>query len=72
MAAMKEYDHVKIKASDLTGIIVDSSHGRFTVECDLEESELTPEQKRLRNDANCYPGRWPLFTCTEAELERIE
>ena len=72
MAAMKEYDHVKIKASGLTGIIVDSSHGRFTVECDLEESELTPEQKRLRNDANCYPGRWPLFTCTEAELERIE
>ena len=57
---MKLYDHVKIKSSGITGVIVDIFGERFTVESDTE---------RVPGDTRGYPGRWPLFTCPASELE---
>ena len=48
---MKLFDHVKIKSSGVTGIIVDVLNGPFTVEVDEE---------RKPGDTSGYPGRWPL------------
>lgn len=59
---MNLYDHVKIKATGITGIIVDIHKGRFTVESDEE---------RKPGDEAGYPGRWPLYTCNETELETL-
>lgn len=59
---MKLFDHVKIKSSGVTGIIVDISGGRFTVESDRERKD---------GDDSGYPGRWPLYTCSADELEPI-
>lgn len=56
------YDHVRIKSSGVTGIIVDVLNGRFTVESDEE---------RKPGDNSGYPGRWPLYTCSAAEIEPI-
>lgn len=57
---MELFDHVKIKSSGVTGIIVDVFNDHFTVESDKE---------RTPGDTNAYPGRWPLYTCSSAELE---
>lgn len=57
---MKLFDHVKIKSSGVTGIIVDVLNGHFTVEVDEE---------RKPGDTSGYPGRWPLYTCSASELE---
>ena len=57
---MELYDHVKIKSSGVTGIIVDILNGRYTVEADEE---------RKAGDDSGYPGRWPLYTCTSSEIE---
>ena len=46
---MKLYDHVKIKSSGITGVIVDIFGERFTVESDTE---------RVPGDTSGYPGRW--------------
>lgn len=59
---MELFDHVKIKSSGVTGIIVDITGSRFTVESD---------QERKAGDDSGYPGRWPLYTCSEDELEPI-
>lgn len=59
---MKLYDHVKIKSSGITGIIVDIFGERFTVESDTE---------RAPGDESGYPGRWPLYTCSASELETL-
>ena len=59
---MELYDHVKIKSSGVTGIIVDILNGRYTVEADEE---------RKASDDSGYPGRWPLYTCTSSEIEPI-
>lgn len=60
---MELFDHVKIKASGVTGIIVDVLNGRFTVEADEE---------RKSGDVSGYPGRWPLYTCLASELEPLD
>lgn len=59
---MELFDHVKIKSSGITGIIVDILNGRFMVEADEE---------RKPGDNSGYPGRWPLYTCSAAELEPL-
>ena len=59
---MELFDHVKIKSSGITGIIVDILNGRFTVEADEE---------RKPDDTSGYPGRWPLYTCSASELELL-
>ena len=59
---MELYDHVKIKSSGVTGIIVDILNGRYTVEADEE---------RKAGDDSGYPGQWPLYTCTSSEIEPI-
>lgn len=56
---MELFDHVRIISSGITGIIVDISGGRFTVEADKE---------RTPSDDSGYPGRWPLYTCSANEL----
>ena len=43
---MKLYDHVKIKSSGITGVIVDIFGERFTVESDTE---------RVPGDTSGYP-----------------
>ncbi|MDD6424504.1 MAG: hypothetical protein PUF92_03405 [Subdoligranulum variabile] len=60
---MKLFDHVKIKSSGITGIIVDAFGERFTVESDTE---------RTTGDTSGYPGRWPLYTCSASELELLK
>lgn len=60
---MKLYDHVKIKSSGITGVIVDIFGERFTVESDTE---------RVPGDTSGYPGWWPLFTCPASELELLK
>ena len=60
---MKLFDHVKIKSSGVTGIIVDVLNGPFTVEVDEE---------RKPGDTSGYPGRWPLYTCSTSELELLD
>ena len=60
---MKLFDHVKIKSSGITGIIVDALGERFTVESDTE---------RAPGDTSGYPGRWPLYTCLASELELLK
>lgn len=59
---MELFDHVKIKSSGVTGIIVDVLNGRFTVEADEE---------RKSGNTSGYPGRWPLYTCLASELELL-
>ena len=59
---MELFDHVKIKSSGITGIIVDILNDRFTVEADEE---------RKPGDTSGYPGRWPLYTCSASELEPL-
>ena len=59
---MELYDHVRIKSSGVTGIIVDVLNDRFTVEADEE---------RKSGDNSGYPGRWPLYTCSASEIEPI-
>lgn len=56
------FDHVKIKASGKTGVIVDIVNDCFTVESDEE---------RRPDDNSGYPGRWPLYICEASELEKI-
>ena len=60
---MKLFNHVKIKSSGVTGIIVDVLNGPFTVEVDEE---------RKPGDTSGYPGRWPLYTCSPSELELLD
>lgn len=60
---MKLFDHVKIKSSGITGIIVDVLDDRATVESDTE---------RTPGDTSGYPGRWPLYTCSVSELELLK
>ena len=60
---MKLFDHVKIKSSGITGIIVDVLDDRVTVEFDTE---------RAPGDTSGYPGRWPLYTCSASELELLK
>lgn len=60
---MKLYDHVKIKSSGITGIIVDILGERFTVESDAE---------RTPGDTSGYPGLWPLYSCSASELELLK
>lgn len=60
---MKLFDHVKIKSSGITGIIVDIFNGRFTVEADKERSS---------DDNSGYPGRWALYTCSASEIEPMK
>lgn len=60
---MKLFDHVRIKSTGVTGIIVDILNGCYTVEADNE---------RKNGDKSGYPGRWPLYTCTISEIEAIE
>ena len=60
---MELFDHVRIISSGITGIIVDISGGRFTVEADKE---------RTPSDDSGYPGRWPLYTCSANELDLIK
>ena len=60
---MKLFDHVKIKSSGVTGIIVDVLNGPFTVEVDEE---------RKPGDTSGYPGRWSLYTCSASELELLD
>ena len=60
---MELFDHVRIKSSGVTGIIVDISNGRFTVEADKE---------RKPGDDSGYPGRWPLYTCSSGALVLIK
>ena len=60
---MKLFDHVRIKSTGITGIIVDVFNGRFTVEGDEE---------RKKGDSTGYPGRWPLYTCTADEIELLD
>lgn len=59
---MELFDHVKIKSSGITGIIVDVLNDRFTVEADEE---------RKPGNTEGYPGRWPLYTCSATELELL-
>ena len=59
---MELFDHVKIKSSGITGVIVDILNGRFTVEADEE---------RKPGNTSGYPGRWPLYTCSASELEPL-
>lgn len=59
---MEPYDHVKIKSSGITGIIVDIFNGRYTIEADEE---------RNNGDNSGYPGRWPLYTCSSTEIEPV-
>lgn len=59
---MELYDHVKIKSSGITGIIVDIFNGRYTIEADEE---------RKNGDDSGYPGRWPLYTCSATEIEPV-
>ena len=59
---MELFDHVKIKSSGVTGIIVDVLNDRFTVEADEE---------RKPGDTSGYSGRWPLYTCSASELELL-
>ncbi len=60
---MKLFDHVRIKSSGITGIIVDIFDGRFTIEADEE---------RKPDDHSGYPGRWPLYTCFATEIELVD
>lgn len=60
---MELYDHVKIKSSGITGIIVDVSNDCYTIEADEE---------RKPGDDSGYPGRWPLYTCSSAEIEPMK
>lgn len=60
---MELFDHVKIKSSGVTGVVVDVSNGKFIVESDEE---------RKPDDTSGYPGRWPLYTCKLCEIELIE
>lgn len=59
---MELFDHVKIKSSGVTGIIVDVLNDRFIVEADEE---------RKPGDTSGYSGRWPLYTCSAFELELL-
>lgn len=59
---MELFDHVKIKSSGITGIIVDVLNDRFTVEADEE---------RKPGDTSGYPGRWSLYTCLASDLEPL-
>lgn len=59
---MELFDHVKIKSSGITGIIVDVLNDRFTVEADEE---------RKPGDTSGYPGRWSLYTCSASDLEPL-
>ena len=60
---MELFDHVRIRSSGVTGIIVDVSNGRFMVEADKE---------RKPGDDSGYPSRWPLYTCSANELDLIK
>lgn len=59
---MELFDHVKIKSSGITGIIVGVLNDRFTVEADEE---------RKPGDTSGYPGRWSLYTCSASDLEPL-
>ena len=59
---MELHDHVKIKSSGITGIIVDIFNGRYTIEADEERKD---------GDNSGYPGCWPLYTCSATEIEPV-
>ena len=60
---MELFDHVLIRESGVSGIIVDIVNGRFAVEADNERKE---------GDTGGYPGRWPLYFCSLEELEPLD
>lgn len=62
---MNLYDHVKIKKSGITGIIVDVSG------TDAKSYIVESDKEREPGDTSGYPGRWPLYDCVEADLELL-
>lgn len=59
---MELFDHVKIKSTGISGVIVDISGENLVVESDDE---------RKQGDDSGYPGRWALYTCSVDDVEPI-
>ena len=62
----KLWEHVKIKKNGVIGEIIDISHNVYG-KVYIVESDTKGE----REDSD-YPGEWPLYDCTEDDIERIE
>lgn len=64
-------EHVMIKHNKVPGIIVDKratgEAAWYTVESDLTDRELA----RRGVEFDGLGGTWPLFDCTDADMERI-
>lgn len=63
MMALNLYDRVRIKANGVYGQIIDISNGKNGTYYIVES-----ETKGKRDDA--YPSDWPLYDCTEKEIEK--
>ena len=61
---MELYDTVRIKDKNIVGIIVDISRNARGIHYVVESSE-----KGLVNGTD--GGAWPLFDCTEDDIERL-
>lgn len=63
MTEFKLYDRVRIKANGIYGQIIDISIRNHVIWYIVES-----EKKGKRDDA--YPSEWPLYDCTENEMEK--
>lgn len=61
------WDHVRIIGKDVTGRIIDITHGKDDKTYYCVESD-TPG---YTNDPEAYPGEWPEFDVTADRLEKI-
>lgn len=67
MKKFNELDHVRMLHKAQTGVIVDICTGKdgktyYTVETDAEG---------YTDDPDAYNGQWPLYDCTEDQLEKL-
>ena len=63
---IEEYDHVKIKSSSITGVVVDISTVKGQTIFVVESDEKGVPGGYGSDDS------WKLFDCLESEIEKIE
>lgn len=62
-----EFDHVRIPEKDVTGVIVDI----YAVKNGMIYYLVESDEEGPSNDPDSWNLRFPIFTCTADQLEKI-